>query len=103
MPGRSTPTRHSTAARYPSHPCASTVQIKRTGGVPRAREPCDAHMARFAVEVLGIELTEGQPSPGWNQQKRSTHMKKLLAAVDICQWTLETARGRTLVVPVGGR
>ena len=45
----------------------------------------DGHMARFAFEALGIELTEGQPDTSANKanEKKSRTMKKLIAAAGI--------------------
>ena len=44
---------------------AGRPDLRRSAG-----EPCDGHTARFAVEVLGIELTEGQPDTSANKSKR---------------------------------
>ena len=45
----------------------------------------DGHMARFAFEALGIELTEGQPDTSANKanEKKSRTMKKLIAAAGL--------------------
>ena len=44
------------------------------GGRPdlegRRENPCDGHMARFAFEALGIELTEGQPDTRQTKQTK---------------------------------
>ena len=36
----------------------------------RRENTCDGHMARFAFEALGIELTEGQPNTRQTKQTK---------------------------------
>ena len=44
----------------------------------------NGHMARFAFEVLGIELTEGQPGTSAKaNEKNSRTMKKVIAAAGL--------------------
>ena len=57
--------------------------VTPTSGSPGRR--LDGHMARFAFEALGIELTEGQPDTSANKanEKKSRTMKKVLAAAGL--------------------